>query len=125
MLFLQTRSLNILFRNLVLNVLYILFRNLVLLPDVYQVNLKENNTTKVYLFSAANRDPLGKIMGPAFIQVSTNDNALLKAHETLLKSQTSGNASEVEELENRFRLMLLINQLDVQLLSSSVEHMAK
>jgi hypothetical protein len=50
---------------------------------------------------------------------------LLKAHETLLKSQNSGNESEVEELENRFRLMLLINQLDVQLLSSSVEHMAK
>ena len=72
---------------------------------------------------AANRDPLGKIMGPAFIQVSTNSNALLKAHETLVKSQR--NESDVDELENRFRLMLLINQLDVQLLSSSVEHMAK
>ena len=79
----------------------------------------------MYFSCIANRDPLGKIMGPAFIQVSTNDNALLKAHETLLKSQSSGNESDVEELGNRFRLMLLINQLDVQLLSSSVEHMAK
>lgn len=64
-------------------------------------------------------------MGPAYTQVSTNDNALLKAHETLVKSQSSGNEEQIEELENRFRLMLLINQLDVQLLSSSVEHMAK
>ena len=63
-------------------------------------------------------------MGPAFLQVSTNDNALLKAHETLVKAQST-NSEDVEELENRFRLMLLINQLDVQLLSSSVEHMAK
>lgn len=64
-------------------------------------------------------------MGPAFIQVSANDNGLLKAHETLLKSQNSGDKNDVEDLENRFRLMLLINQLDVQLLASSVEHMAK
>lgn len=64
-------------------------------------------------------------MGPAYIQVSMNNNALLKAHETLVKSQSSGNESEVDELENRFRLMLLINQLDVQLLSSSIEHMAR
>ena len=85
----------------------------------------ERKIKEVQMCLEANRDPLGKIMGPAFIQVSTNDNALLKAHETLLKSQNSGSESDMEELENRFRLMLLINQLDVQLLSSSVEHMAK
>ena len=60
-------------------------------------------------------------MGPAFATVSNNDNALLKAHEALSKSENSCN----EELESRFRLMLLINQLDLQLLSSSVDHMAK
>ena len=87
--------------------------------------LSRKTSEYTFTFFSANRDPLGKIMGPAFIQVSTNDNSLLKAHETLLKSQNSGDESAVEELENRFRLMLLINQLDVQLLSSSVEHMAK
>ncbi|XP_028392916.1 armadillo repeat-containing protein 4-like [Dendronephthya gigantea] len=76
---------------------------------------------EVQLCLEANRDPLDNIMGPAFATVSKNDNALLKAHEALSKTENSGN----EELESRFRLMLLINQLDLQLLSSSVDHMAK
>ena len=94
--------------------------NVVELPDILPSFL---NYHSKFCFSA-NQDTLSKIMGPAFTQVSTNDNALLKAHETLVKSRNSS-SDELEELENRFRLMLLINQLDLQLLSSSVEHMAK
>ena len=63
-------------------------------------------------------------MGPAFAHVSSTDNALLKAHEALVKAKADA-AENVEELDTAFRLMLLINQMDVQLLHSSVETMAK
>ena len=71
-----------------------------------------------------NRDPVANIMGPAFAQVSSTDNALLKAHEALVKARADA-AENVDELDSAFRLMLLINQMDVQLLHTSVENMAK
>lgn len=64
-------------------------------------------------------------MGPAYVQVSSTENHLLKAHEIFVKSQYDANKSESEEMESRFRLMLLMNQLDVQLLSTSLQHLAK
>ena len=74
--------------------------------------------------NSENRDPVANIMGPAFAQVSSTDNALLKAHEALVKARADA-AENVDELDSAFRLMLLINQMDVQLLHSSVENMAK
>ena len=74
--------------------------------------------------ASENRDPVANIMGPAFAQVSNTDNALLKAHEALVKARADA-AENTEELDRAFRLMLLINQMDVRLLHSSVENMAK
>eukprot|EP00794_Sanderia_malayensis_P017757 gene17757-19530_t len=71
-----------------------------------------------------NRDPMSRIMGPAFAKVGSNDNALLKAHESIAKARADG-LEDVDELEQSFRLLLLINQLDVQLLHSSLKDIAK
>ncbi len=67
---------------------------------------------------------MAKIMGPAFAKVGNNDDALLKAHEMVSKARADGSEG-VSELERSFRLLLLINQLDVQLLHSSLKEIAK
>ena len=64
------------------------------------------------------------IMGPAFAKVDNSDDALLKAHEMISKARADG-SENVDELERSFRLLLLINQLDVQLLHSSLKDIAK
>lgn len=63
-------------------------------------------------------------MGPAYASINTSDNALLKAHEDLNKAR-SDSAENVDELDSKFRLMLLLNQIDMQLMHSSVEKIAK
>lgn len=64
------------------------------------------------------------IMGPAFTKVDNNDDALLKAHEMVSKSRADG-SEDATELESSFRLLLLINQLDIKLLHSSLKDIAK
>ena len=64
------------------------------------------------------------IMGPAFAKVDSNDDALLKAHEMVSKSRADG-SEDTAELESSFRLLLLINQLDIKLLHSSLKDIAK
>lgn len=76
------------------------------------------------LLLAENRDPMALIMGPAFAKVDSNDDALLKAHEMVSKSRDDG-SEDAADLENSFRLLLLINQLDIQLLHSSLKDIAK
>ncbi|XP_032241492.2 outer dynein arm-docking complex subunit 2 [Nematostella vectensis] len=71
-----------------------------------------------------NSDPIALIMGPAYAQISSSDNALLKAHEDLNKARADS-AENADELDSKFRLMLLLNQLDMQLMHSSVEQIAK
>lgn len=63
-------------------------------------------------------------MGPAYASINTSDNALLKAHEDLNKARSDA-AENVDELDSKFRLMLLLNQIDMQLMHSSVEKIAK
>jgi len=72
----------------------------------------------------ANRDPMELIMGPAFAKVDSNDDALLKAHEMVSKARADG-SEDTTDLENSFRLLLLINQLDIKLLHSSLKDIAK
>lgn len=71
-----------------------------------------------------NQDPVGLVMGPAYAQVSTSDNALLKAHEDLRKAQADS-SENIDELDSKFRLMVLLNQIDMQLMQSSVVKIAK
>ncbi|XP_065051590.1 outer dynein arm-docking complex subunit 2-like isoform X3 [Rhopilema esculentum] len=72
----------------------------------------------------ANRDPMALIMGPAFAKVDNNDDALLKAHEMVSKARADG-SEDTAEIEDRFRLLLLINQFDIKLLHSSLKDIAK
>ena len=72
-----------------------------------------------------NRDPVVNVMGPAYAKVSSTDSdSILQAHADIAKAREDG-AENVEELENRFRLVLLINNIDMALLQSSVETIAK
>ena len=63
-------------------------------------------------------------MGPAYAQITSSDNALLKAHEDLIKAR-SDSAENVDELESKFRLMVVLNQIDMQLMQSSVVKIGK
>lgn len=74
--------------------------------------------------SSENQDPVSLVMGPAYAQIDTSDNALLKAHEDLRKAQADS-AENVDELDSKFRLMVLLNQIDLQLMQSSVVKIAK
>ena len=76
------------------------------------------------LLLSANRDPMALILGPGFAKVDNNDDALLRAHEMVSKSRSDG-SEDTAELENSFRLLLLINQLDIKLLNSSLKDIAK
>ena len=87
--------------------------------------MRESIVTLIFLFlPSENRDPMAVIMGPAFTKVQNSDNALLKANEMIAKARSDG-SENVAELENSFRLLLLINQLDIQLLHSSLEGISR
>ena len=72
----------------------------------------------------ANEDPVGKIMGPAYASSSGISKALLEAHEQLSRERMKGNDSNTQ-LDSSFRLLLVLNALDVKLLHNSVEKMGK
>lgn len=77
----------------------------------------------------ANTDPLAIMMGPAFASVSGvpgGSNPLLEVHERLTRERARGNEGETtDEMDSSFRLLLLINSLDLKLLHSSVKELGK
>lgn len=77
----------------------------------------------------ANQDPVANIMGPGFASVggvSGGTNTLLEVHERLAREKARGaEGKTTDELDSSFRLMLLINNLDLKMLHSSVKQMGK
>ena len=82
-----------------------------------------------FLSASANQDPIAVIMGPAFASVGGvpgGNNTLLEVHKQLAREKALGGAGETtDELDSSFRLMLLINNLDLKLLHTSVKQMGK
>ncbi|KAJ7380448.1 Armadillo repeat-containing protein 4 [Desmophyllum pertusum] len=71
-----------------------------------------------------NQDPMVNVMGAAYASVSSSDRRLLKAHEDLSKARADS-SENLEEMETRFSLLLLISDMDQQLLVSSHNTIAK
>ena len=78
---------------------------------------------------AANQDPVATIMGPGFASVGGvpgGTNTLLEVHERLARERARGAEGKTgDELDSSFRLMLLVNNLDLKMLHSSVKQMGK
>lgn len=65
-------------------------------------------------------------MGPTFASTAGVSNALLDAHERLTQEKARGGEGTLaEELDASFRLLLLLNALDVRLLHNSVQKLGK
>lgn len=68
-------------------------------------------------------------MGPAFASVGGvpgKSNTLLEIHERLAREKALGNeGGSTDELDSSFRLLLLLNNLDIKMLHSSVQEMGK
>ena len=75
--------------------------------------------------SAANQDPIAVVMGPTFASSAGVSNALLDAHERLTREKARGDGSLADELDASFKLLLLLNALDVRLLHNSVQKLGK
>ena len=79
------------------------------------------------LLSLANPDPTAVIMGPGYSQASSGgSNTLLEIHERLAREMAKGRSGDsVDKLDSSFRLLLLINDLDIKMLHSSVKQMGQ
>ncbi len=68
-------------------------------------------------------------MGPAFASVGGVPgqlNTLLEIHERLARERAMGNeGGTADELDSSFRLLLLLNNLDLKMLHSSIKTMGK
>lgn len=70
-------------------------------------------------------------MGPAYASISagtqgSNKNTLLEVHERLARERARGEDRDTtDDLDSSFRLLLLLNSLDVNLLHSTVKQMGK
>ena len=68
-------------------------------------------------------------MGPAFASVGGvpgKSNTLLEIHERLAREKAMGNeGGSTDDLDSSFRLLLLLNNLDIKMLHSSVKQMGK
>ena len=69
-------------------------------------------------------------MGPAFASsisgLPANNNTLLEIHERLAREKAMGyEGDSVDDLDSSFRLLLLLNNLDLKMLHSSVKEMGK
>lgn len=68
-------------------------------------------------------------MGPAFASVGGvpgSANTLLEIHERLAREKAKGNEGErTDVLDDAFRLLLLLNNLDLKMLHSSIKQMGK
>lgn len=77
--------------------------------------------------AAGNPDPLTNILGTGFVAMGRGS-ALLATHERLQRERarsTGDQAGEVDQLDDKFRLALLLNSLDIQLLQSSVQTLGR
>lgn len=66
----------------------------------------------------ANRDPIAKMIGPAFATVEGDDMSMLRLLDTLKEDKD-------QEAEMKMKIFLLLQQLDMQLLNSSLKHISK
>lgn len=67
----------------------------------------------------ANRDPVVQILGPSFATVEGEDSAVLRLQEKVRGGDPGG------EAEIQVKLLMLLQQLDTQLLSSSLKQISQ
>ncbi|XP_048415957.1 outer dynein arm-docking complex subunit 2 isoform X2 [Stegostoma tigrinum] len=67
----------------------------------------------------ANRDPIAKILGPSFATVEGEDKSMLRLLEKVKKGD------EEPEAEAQMKLLLLLQQLDMQLLNTSLQKISQ
>uniref|UniRef100_UPI00398EDA7A outer dynein arm-docking complex subunit 2 isoform X1 n=1 Tax=Pristiophorus japonicus TaxID=55135 RepID=UPI00398EDA7A len=67
----------------------------------------------------ANRDPIAKILGPSFATVEGEDKSMLRLLEKVKKGD------EVSQAEVQMKLFLLLQQLDMQLLNTSLQKISQ
>ncbi|XP_060681704.1 outer dynein arm-docking complex subunit 2 [Hemiscyllium ocellatum] len=67
----------------------------------------------------ANRDPIAKILGPSFATVEGEDKSMLRLLEKVKKGD------EEPEAEAQMKLFLLLQQLDMQLLNTSLQKISR
>ena len=82
-----------------------------------------------YCSLLANPDPVASIMGPAYADAgdhSQRSKTLLEVHQRLARAKERGDeGGAMDELDSSFRLLLLLNSLDLQLLHSSVKQLGQ
>ena len=80
-----------------------------------------------FLNCVANQDPIATIMGAAFSSHGEvpGTTTLLEVHELLARERARGGEMSADELDSSFRLLLLLNSLDLKLLHSSVKKMGQ
>ncbi|KAM9308678.1 outer dynein arm-docking complex subunit 2 [Gastrophryne carolinensis] len=66
----------------------------------------------------ANRDPIANILGPGFVTVEGEDLSMLRLLDKMRQN-------EDEEAEVKMKIFLLLQQLDMQLLNSSLKHISQ
>eukprot|EP00054_Salpingoeca_dolichothecata_P017124 m.102085 g.102085 ORF g.102085 m.102085 type:complete len:1027 (-) comp22316_c0_seq2:122-3202(-) len=81
---------------------------------------KEKRLREISRGLEANPNPIANIMGPAYSQAGSN---LLEIHDKILKQQ--GESNTAAEDQASFRLLMLLNAIDVKLLHASVAQMTK
>ena len=78
---------------------------------------------------SANPDPVASIMGPAYADVGDttgSSKTLLEVHERLARAKERGDElGAMDDLDSGFRLLLLLNSLDLQLLHASVKQLGE
>jgi hypothetical protein len=89
----------------------------------------DKKLNEVRLCLEANQDPIGTIMGPGFASTGSESGGattLLEVHERLTREKLAGREGpNMDELDSSFRLLLLLNSLDLSLLHSSVQQLGK
>ena len=79
----------------------------------------------------SNRDPMANIMGPGYGGDGGGggggEATLLETHERLVRERARDgvDSASVEDLDNTFRLLLLLGSLDVKLLQTSVKEIGR
>ncbi|XP_071943013.1 outer dynein arm-docking complex subunit 2-like [Antedon mediterranea] len=69
----------------------------------------------------ANPDPTAKMLGDGFATIEGEDNSTLR----LLEQTKKESGDEGDELESKLRLLLLIQQFDMQLMNQSLKHISQ
>lgn len=74
--------------------------------------------TQFCFMSTANRDPIVKILGPEYGAVEGEDTSILHLFDKVKKESGL-------ETELKMKIILLLHQLDLQLLSSSLKEVSQ